>query len=259
MSRFVNLELSGESEEQPSQSQTGQLKDQVYYFAQAQAAFGNGDFEQGLRFYSKVLEYDPKHTDAWTGQVRMLIELGEFREAKLWADKALERFPNDPELLAAKAVALGRTGDLQGALAFSDASIEERGDTPYVWLARGDVMLARKEQRADYCFEMALLLAPRDWFTHWLAARIRFYYKQFVLALKLLQPAVEWNTTHFILWLELGQCQRALGLIHPAEASFEQASHLNPQCHAARLASTELSKTGLWPRARDWCRQIFKP
>ena len=30
-------------------------------------------------------------TAAWTGQVRMLIELGEFREAKLWADKALER------------------------------------------------------------------------------------------------------------------------------------------------------------------------
>src|SRR3989449_10002154 len=101
----------------------------------------------------------------------MLIELGEFREAKLWADKALERFPHEPELLAAKAVALGRSGDLQGALAFSDSSIEERGDTPYVWLARGDVMLARKEQRADYCFEKALLLAPRDWFIGWLAAR----------------------------------------------------------------------------------------
>ena len=147
----------------------------------------------------------------------MLIELGEFREAKLWADKALERFPNEPELLAAKAVALGRSGDLQGALAFSDASIEERGDTPYVWLARGDVMLAREEHRADYCFEKALLLAPKDWFVAWLAARIRFYYEQFVLALKLLQQAIEWNAGHFLLWLELGQCQQALGLIGPGQ------------------------------------------
>ena len=57
-------------------------------------------------------------------------------------------------------MALGRSGDLQGALAFSDASIEERGDTPYIWLARGDVLLAREEPRADYCFEKALLLAP---------------------------------------------------------------------------------------------------
>jgi tetratricopeptide (TPR) repeat protein len=258
MSRFINLELGGESEDQPQQSPRELVKDEVFYLAEARAAFENGNFEQGLRFYSKVLEFNPKNAAAWTHQVRMLIELGEFREAKLWADKALERFPNEPELLAAKAVALGRTGDLQGALAFSDASIEERGDTPYVWLARGDVMLARKEQRADYCFEKALLLAPRDWFTLWLAARIRVYYKQFVLALKLLQQAVEWNTGHFLLWLELGQCQQELGLISAAGNSFTQAYQLNPQCLAASRASDQLSKTGFWPRARDWGRQLFK-
>ena len=78
--------------------------------------------------------------------------------------------------------------------------------------------LARKEQRADYCFEKALLLAPKDWFIAWLAARVRFYYSQFVLALKLLQQAVEWNAGHFLLWLELGQCQQALGLVGAAGA-----------------------------------------
>ena len=258
MSRFINLELGGESEDQPQRSPQELVKDEAFYLSGARAAFETGNFEQGLRFYSKVLEFNPTNAAAWTGQVRMLIELGEFREAKLWADKALERFPNEPELLAAKAVALGRSGDLQGALAFSDASIEERGDTAYVWLARGDVMLARKEQRADYCFEKALLLAPRDWFTLWLAARIRTYYEQFVLALKLLQQAIEWNTGHFLLWLELGQCQRALGLIRLAENSFTQAHQLNPQCHAASLATSQLANTGFWVRTRDWCRQLFK-
>lgn len=258
MSRFGNLELGGESEDLSQHAPKALVKDEAYYFALARAAFETGDFESALRNYSKVLEYNQQNAAAWTAQVRMLIELGEFREAKLWADKALERFPQFPELLAAKAVALARSGDLEGALAFSDASIEERGDTPYVWLARGDVMLARKEQRADYCFEKALLLAPGDWFTLWLAAKIRVYYQQFVLALKLLQQAVEWNTSHFLLWLELGQCQRALGLISAAETSFTQAYQLNPQCHAASLASDQLSKTGFWARTRDWCRQIFK-
>src|SRR5258706_15020573 len=248
MSRFINLEFGDESEGQ-EYHQKALAKDEGHYMAEATAAFQNGNFEPALRLYSKVLEFNPPNAAAWTGQVRMLIELGEFREAKLWADKALETFPHEPELLAAKAVALGRSGDLQGALAFSDASIEERGDTPYIWLARGDVMLARNEQRADYCFEKALLLAPKDWFTLWLAARIRFYYKQFVLALKLLQQAVEWNTTHFLLWLELGQCQRALGLISLAGTSFTQAVQLNPQCQAASLASAQLSKSGCWPRA----------
>jgi len=257
MSRFVNLEFEDEFEDQSQSREKALVKDEAYYFAEARTAFETGNFEQGLRFYSKVLEFNPQNAAAWTGQVRMLIELGEYREARLWADKALEQFPNEPELLAAKAVALVRSGDLQGALAFSDAAIEERGDTPYVWLARGDVMLARKEHRADYCFEKALLLAPKDWFVAWLAARIRFYYKQFVLALKLLQQAIEWNAGHFLLWLELGQCQLALGLIGPAKYSFLQAQQLNPHSSEIDLSLIELSQNGFWAHARGWWRRLF--
>src|SRR5512133_1209836 len=125
MSRFGNLELGDESEDLPFQ--TGALvKDEAFYVGEGRSAFENGDFERGLRYYAKVLEFNPQNPVAWTGQVRMLIELGEFAEAKVWADKALERFPHEAELLAAKAVALGRLGDLDGALAFSAAAMQER-------------------------------------------------------------------------------------------------------------------------------------
>lgn len=258
MSRFVNLELGGEAEDrsQPQQQkEKALLKDEAYYLTEARVAYENANFEQALRFYSKVLEFNPQNAHAWTAQVRMLIELGEFREAKLWADKALERFQTEPELLAAKAVALARTGDLQGALAFSDASIEERGDTPYIWLARGDVLLARKEQRADYCFEKAMMLARDDWFTGWIAARIRYYYKQFVLALKLISRSIEWDPDHFVLWLDLGLCQQKLGLIGQAQNSFAQALQLNPQCREADKALTELSQTGMFGRLKSWLKE----
>ena len=258
MSRFVNLEFGGESNYEFKPGGKTPVKDEGYYLAEARTAFENGNFEQGLRFYSKVLEFNPKNTEAWTGQVRMLIELGEYREAKLWADKALERFPNEPELLAAKAVALGRNGDLQGALSFSDASIEERGDTPYVWLARGDVLLARAEARADYCFEKALLLAPHDWFIAWLAARIRYYYEQFVLALKCIQKAVEVNPGHFLLWLEQGRCQQALNLVGPAENSFRQAHQLNRDCLEANTALISVSETGMFRRLYGRLRALFR-
>lgn len=256
MSRFVHLELGGESEDQSPRKQA-LVKDEAYYRAEARLAFEHGDFELALRLYAKVLEFNPKAAEAWTGQVRMLIELGQYPEASRWADKALEQVARDPELLAAKAVALARCGDLQGALAFSDSAIEERGDTPYVWLSRGDVLLARKESRADYCFEKALLLAPRDWFVTWLGARIRYYYKQFVLALKLLQQAVELNATHFLLWLELGRCQQALGLAGLARHSFEQARQLNPNCRDAVRELAHLSGLGVLPRLRGWWRRLF--
>jgi tetratricopeptide (TPR) repeat protein len=254
MSRFSNLEFGNESEE--PQGSKMLPKGEAHYSAEARAAFENGEFESGLRLYSKVLEFNPLNVPAWAGQVRMLIELGEFREAKLWADKALERFPHEPELLASKAVALARSGDLQGALAFSDASIEEHGDTPYVWLARGDVLLARQEARADYCFEKALFLAPGDWFITWLAARIRYYYEQFALALRLIQQAVELNAGHFLLWLELGQCQQALGLLSPARSSYSQAKQLNPNCRKVKSALVELSGSGIGSRLRGFWRRF---
>ena len=222
MSRFGNLEFGGEFEE-PQQTRPT-VRDEHYYLAEASSAFAQADFEQALRSYARVLEYNPGSTPAWSGQVRALIELGEFHEGKLWADKALERFPHAPELLAAKAVALARLGDLDGAMAFSDASIEERGDTPYIWLARGDVLLARGEKRADYCFDKARAVAAADWFFHWLAARIRVFYKQFSLALKAVQQALELKPEHPVLWVLAGQCQEALGLIGPARHSFQQAS-----------------------------------
>jgi tetratricopeptide (TPR) repeat protein len=256
MSRFGNLEFGakfdGESLHQKA------VKDEAYYFAEARRAFEQGQFEQALRSYSKVLEFNPNNATAWTGQVRALIELCEYHEAKVWADKAIERFPSEPELLAAKAVALGRSGDLQGAIAFSDAAIEERGDTPYIWLARGDVLLAREEKRADYCFEKALALAPRDWFIAWLAARVRYFYKQFALALRLAQQAVAWNPAQSTLWLLLGLCQKELRLVGAARESLNRAQELNPHCSATALALGSLSQVGWLRQASGWCRQLFQ-
>jgi tetratricopeptide (TPR) repeat protein len=255
MSRFSNLEFGNDADGKADHSKP-LLKDEVYYLAEARTSFESANFEQGLRLYSKVLEFSPQNSGAWSGQVRMLIELGQYREATLWADKALERFANDPELLAAKAVALGRNGQLQEALAFSDAAIHERGDTPYVWLARGDVMLARQESRADYCFDKAVTLAPGDWFIAWLAARIRYFYAQFAAALKLVQQALELNASHFVLWLELGNCQQALGLVGPARTSFAQAKQLNPQSQQVTQALTRASHAGIFERARGWWRRL---
>jgi tetratricopeptide (TPR) repeat protein len=256
MSRFNNLEFGDHLEE--SASSSAESKDAPFYLAEAEAAFANGRFEEALRAYAKVLEFDPRCASAWTGQVRMLIELGEFREATLWADKALETFPNEAELLAAKAVALARNGDPKAALAFSDAAVEAQGNTPYVWLARGDVLLARAEKRAEFCFEKALALAAQDWFVHWLACRVHYYYRKFSRALRLAQRALELDATRACIWLQLGRCQLALGLSQAAVNSFEQASELDPLCRPGAGDCSDLSEAGLWTRLRGWWRRAFE-
>ena len=255
MSRFGNLEFGSQHEDE-SNAQSS-VRDEPHFLIEARTAFESGDFEKGLRAYARVLEYNAKNAAAWTGQVRMLIEMGEFHEAKVWADKALERFPTEPELLAAKAVALGRLGDLQAALAFSDASIEERGDTPYIWLARGDVLLAREEKRAEFCFTKALALAAQDWFVHWLAARIQSFYKNITMAFKYAQQALALDPSRSVVWLQLGYAQQALGLAGPAQHSFTQARQLNPQSREAQTALAALAQLGLGSRLRSAWRQLF--
>jgi hypothetical protein len=51
--------------------------------------------------------------------VQMLVMLGEHREARLWADKALELFSNNGELLAAKAQACARLSDRRASFAWA--------------------------------------------------------------------------------------------------------------------------------------------
>ncbi len=256
MSRFVNLELNDGGEEFSRSERV--VKDAAYYFALATTAFENLEFEEALRLHGKVVEHDPGFAAAWTGQVRALIELGEYREANVWADKALEQFPNEAELLAAKAVAVGRAGEFGPALAFSDAAIEAPGQTPYVWLARADVLLCGREGRAEYCFEKALAMAAGDWFVAWLAARIRFFHRQFMLALKLAQRAVEWHPGHAPCWLLLGLCQQEIGMVTPARHSLEQASQLRPRWPEVNKASRAVDDTGFFRRVAGGVRGLFQ-
>jgi tetratricopeptide (TPR) repeat protein len=258
MSRFVNLEFGGQAGEQTPAQAPGVVKDEAFYQREAQTAFEEADFQKALRSYAKILEFNPQNGAAWTAQVRMLLELDQCAEAKVWADQALERFPREADLLAAKAVVLARLGELQTALAFSDEAVTENGASPCVWLARGDVLLTARETLADYCIDKALMLAPGDWVTAWQAARIRVRHGQFALALRPLQQAVEWNPGHFLPWLELGLCQEALGLAGAAEKSLAQARQLNRHNAATAQALSRLGSRGAGDRVRDWWRRLKK-
>lgn len=254
MSRFINLELGDESERRSSSSG---IRDEQRFLADAETAFSQARFEKALRWFARVLEFNPNNTAAWTGQVRSLIELGEYREASQWADKAMEKFPREPELLAAKGVALARLGDLDAAVAFSDAAFEERGDSPYLWLARGDVFLARKNSGAEECIARALELTSGQWLFAWLAARVRIFYKQFTLGLKHARLALELNPSSPLLWSVAALCEGRVGLVQAAEASLAHAFELDPHSEDAQNVRRELGESGTLKRLAGWFRQTF--
>ena len=84
--------------------------DQHYYLERANDAFAEDEYERALAFYSRTLQYDIGMEEAWLGQLRCLIELGELPEAVTWSNRALEKFPKSASLLAGESRCRGQIG-----------------------------------------------------------------------------------------------------------------------------------------------------
>jgi tetratricopeptide (TPR) repeat protein len=257
MGRFEHLEFDATAKAKGLASGAPIGSDEKRLLQKADESFSQGNFEQALRDYSKVLEYNPLSPEAWAGQAKMLIELEEYREASLWADKGLEKLPHCAELLATKAVALARLGDTAAALTYSDNAMAEKGETAYLWLSRGDVLLSAKEARYADCFERAFQLEPSAWTLPWLASRICAFYEKIALALKLAQKALELDATRAIVWAQIGFCQLGLNLPHLAEKSFVQARELDSRCEDAYEGIRQLARMSLWQRFSVNVRRLF--
>lgn len=266
MSRFSNLEFDdpppgGARVVEPAQWQaqlTGTpTRDGGYFRDAADAEFRIENYESALRAYARALEQDRTLYEAWLGQVRTLLETGEFKEAELWANKALELFPEQPELLATKAIAIARTGRLKSALTASDRAVAQRGATAFVWLARAEVLMATGRPMAPHCIDKALLLCTdptaRGWML-WEVARIQRKYRQFGPAFKHIRAAMEVLPDEPAVWLELARCQTVL-CIPAAKESLHQVVQLAPDCSVARSLLRAYRKPGLLRLIRSWFRK----
>ncbi len=247
MDRFSQLEFGdahSERSRQPGEEERGA----AYFLKQALRYWLAGDYEVALPNHARVLEQDSARFEGWSGQVQMLIELGEYKEADVWADKAMDLFPDHPELLAHKAVANHRDARYDKAVAYSDNAVGRDPATPRVWLARAEIFLKRKDAVVDGCIGKAMHLAQQDKpIVKLEAARLLRQKKNYVMAITHLNEAMPNLTKAPMLWLELGLCQAALGQSQ-AGTSLEQALRLRPHWDKARAALQQCEKSGFWGR-----------
>ena len=247
MDRFSQLEFGDvhpERARQPGEEERGA----GYFLKEALRYWLAGDYEVALRNYSRILEQDSSRFEGWSGQVLMLIELAEYKEADMWADKAMDLFPDHPELLAHKAVANKRDARLDKAIAYSDNAVGRDNPTPRVWLSRAEVFLDREDAVVDGCLSKAIALAQKDKpIVKLEAARLLRRKKNYMAAVGHLNEAMTALAKAPLLWLELGLCQNALGQPQ-ARTSLEQALRLRPHWSRAEGALLRCGKSGFWNR-----------
>lgn len=281
MARFSNLEYDDEpgdkrnpvpalpvespnSSTQPApwpaqESGYREVRDEEVYVEKAFAQYQLGNFEQALRYYSRALEFNPNCEAGWLGQVRMLLELGELKEAGVWASKSLNIFRNHPDLMAARAVAACRLGERTVALEFSDsATSAPNSNSIYVWLSRGEVLLATRGSKGQFCLEKAKSIAgTNDWFTTLLVSRIYYFYRQYARAMEEARAAMERKPSNPFVWLVLGNCQERLHLYTKAKESYRQALQLDRDYAAAKVALDHVEGLGFIKRILPRLSRIF--
>ena len=239
--RFDKLEFDdpddGSAFQQPDEQRVE--KDEHHWAALADTHRREGNYENALRFYSRALEIDKSLIDAWTGQVQMLVLLGEYPQAAMWAQKALELFPSHGDLMAGRSQAECRRGNLREAVSLSDGALSQRGETSYQWQVRGELMLVMKQKTDRHCFDKAQVLS-RDYLVPLESGLIYLHHRSFVKAQQRLQMALERQPDSHYAWYLVGRCQFEAGLAEAATRSFERCIELCPNHHDAGVALARL-------------------
>ncbi len=236
MGRFENLEIS--INKGPEKEDIIKGFDDVYYLKIAKEAQINGFFEAALKYFSRALNYKLEIPEAWAGQVLCLINLGEISEAIVWADKAIEILGEDSLILAAKAMALGRMGEIEKALAISDLSLKKQKNDPLQWLCRGDILIVSNLKTAEFCFKKAMECKKDDAFVFLRIGLSYISISAFSDALYYLNKSYEiFPKSPYINFL-LGFLYEKLGIIDRAIRFYKEALRLRPdykECHEAYL------------------------
>ena len=251
MARFDKLEFDdgrshGDKAARPAETR----RDDTDWMQQADQHRRGGWYENALKFYSRALELDKTLVGGWLGQVQMLVLLGEYPEAELWARKALELFPAHGDLMAGRGQALCRLGDIKRAHEMCDGSLKQTGQSAYRWMVRGELMLAGKQTTDQHCFDKAQQL-DADWLVSAEIALIYLFYRNPSRAQLRARRACETAPGQYYAWLVLARCQRALGLDGQSRHSLRTCLELCPD-HAdarqmlAEFESGSLTSLGRW-------------
>jgi tetratricopeptide (TPR) repeat protein len=251
MARFDKLELGTKPNAAPQTEQAHSPLDEIGWLKKADGHRRRGEFETALRLFSRALELDKSLLEGWLGQVQMLVLLDELKESELWARKALELFPNNGELLAARAQALCRLGDLKQAHVVSDGALKQPGQSAYRWIIRGELMLAGGQDVDRHCFEKARQISA-DWLVPLEIALVCLYYNRPSRALDSARQAVEKAADQCYAWYVQGLCESELGLARPALRSLSRCRELSPgNVEAERLvAKVENGGIPIWRALR---------
>lgn len=180
--------------------------------ARADVAADQGRYDEAVARYQAVLEHDPQHTAAHVQLSEVLWQTGAESTYGGSFRRALEQYPDNPQLLAAWCEGLANTGAGDEALRQLQArpSLVER--YPLLLAARARRQAAHNNvDKAAESFRQALELTPDDANLSLDFAQFAIYCGDYEDALAALRVTERHRPDDQLLWACRGLCWRLLG------------------------------------------------
>lgn len=229
MGRFSKIDFNETPRHAPATAEVWPDLDAAACLKQGDERFDSGLYEDALTTYSRALRFNKDLVEAWVGQVRCLIQLGELPEALTWCNRAQERFPKSADILACKGLVLVLSEETTQGMEFLDGAIEMRSPSAWVWLARGEALLCTRASAANAtrCFLKAVELSAEsasEWRCELRAGMALNRAHCFAEARRWLQNAVRRAPNNPLVLYHSGLMHEALGEMELAIGFFERAT-----------------------------------
>ncbi len=217
-----------------------------HYLDQAEGAMRRGRYESALRYYGRALEQDRQRGEAWAGQARALLEMGQAGESFTWLEQAVRVAGERADFHALRAIASARLGKADEALAWADKAMRLGTDEPEVWLARAEVLYTQAQDvAASRCLDKAQERDPGG-----PAARrsgeVALGAGDLPRARTWLERARARQPECPLVALRLGIYWEREGRIELAQGELQRALTLEPGLTSATLALRDLRKRSWW-------------
>jgi tetratricopeptide (TPR) repeat protein/predicted Ser/Thr protein kinase len=238
----------------PPSTRSGNVADRLQ---SARARYLCGDFAQAQQCYAGALEAMSGCREAWLGQVLMLLDMREYKDAWKWADKAVKMFKDDSELLAAKSMVIRKLGQEQYSQQLCAAALKLGAGAGLAWLSQGEQLLPGNLAKARKCFDKALVRASARELMHLRVAQAYLAQGEDQEALHMLRMALASLPQSALAHYLLGQAQEGLKKYDQAREAFARAAQLAPENQQYRAAA-EAASPSITRRFSGAIKRIFK-
>jgi tetratricopeptide (TPR) repeat protein len=191
-------------------------------------AFFRGEEREALRWYSRAMKVDSTRLEPWVAQVRLMLFTRQLNEAKVWLNRALSIFPENPVLMSLHALKNALSGEIRQAMAASDRLMSQQSGGVDAWLSRAHILIiAEQHKNADFCFDQCLQLSPEaDWKTPMMIGMVLDFEQHWAKSVRFYEAALARRAGLPYAWFRIGRARAAVGQRESARQAFLRAEAL---------------------------------